>query len=153
MRGRAHWIGLLAGGAILAFGVAGFARNHAQTMPGNALRFLFGALVAHDLVWAWLVAAVGAVLVRAIPARIRPTVMAALATSAVLVLISVPALTGEGRLANNPSILPRDAWAGLAEALAVTWLIAAVLAVRAWRRPPTAQDLERPVRRDRPAGW
>jgi hypothetical protein len=153
VRGRAHWIGLVAGGAILAFGIAGLARNHAQTMPGDTLRFLVGALVAHDLVWAWLVAGAAAVLVRVAPARVRPVVMGALATSAVLVLISVPALTGNGRLANNPSILPRDPWAGLAEAVLVTWLVAAVLAVRAWRRPPTAQDPPRPVRRRRQAGW
>jgi hypothetical protein len=64
--------------------------------------------------------------------------MGALAVSAVLVLISVPALTGAGRLANNPSILPRDYWAGRGQALAAPWIVAAGLALRAWRRRTAA---------------
>lgn len=156
MRGRhpAHWIGLIVGGGILLFGLAGLLRNRELTDPGNALKLLVTALLAHDAVWAWLVAAVGAVLVRSVPRRVRPVVMGALAVSAVLTLVAIPALTGNGRLANNPSILPRDYGQGLLIALAVTWGVALVGALAALRRPPTASDRERPPRLpDGPAGW
>lgn len=151
---RAFRVGLVVGGAIMAFGVAGFVRHAEETVPASSLAFLLGALIAHDAVWAWLVAAVSVVLVRVVPRRVRPVVMGALAVSAVLVVVAVPVLTGEGRLANNPSILPRDYGHGLLAALGCVWGVAAVVAVVRLRRPLTAMDVVRPrYERDVRGGW
>ncbi len=127
--GRAFWIGLAIGGGVVAFGIAGFVRNRADTEPASSLRFLVGALVAHDVLWAWGVAAVSLIIVRLVPRRAQGIVAGALAVSAALTLVAMPALLGYGRLANNPSILPRDYTAGLLGALAVVWAVALVLLV------------------------
>lgn len=141
------------GAGTLAFGVLGFARSRVDTDPASSLKLLVAGLVAHDALWAWAVAAASAGLVRTVPRRVRPVVMGALATSAVLTLVAIPVLTGEGRLANNPSILPRDYGAGLLVALTAVWAAAGALAVRSLRREPTAVDRERPPAYPATRGW
>ncbi|MCW3040557.1 MAG: hypothetical protein JWM31_2462 [Solirubrobacterales bacterium] len=139
--GRAFWAGLAVGGGIMVFGVAGFVRHRVETDPTSSLKFLVGALVVHDALWAWVVAALGFVLVRTVPRAVRGVTMGALGVSAALALVAGPALTGRGRIANNPSILPRDYGTGLLLALAAVWAVAALLAVRALRHPALAADV------------
>jgi hypothetical protein len=97
--------------------------------------YLLLVLVLHDglLMPAVLVAAT--VLRRSLPDRVRALVQVALVASVVVTLIAVPLVLGYGRIADNPSALPRNYAHGLLLVLAAIWLAAATaLAVRQARR-------------------
>lgn len=119
-----------AGLAMIAFGAAGLLRNADETMPLNWAVFFVGGLAAHDGLLAPAVIAGGLVLARLVAPRFRPTVQGALLVSGALLAVAIPPLTGNGRLANNPSILPQDYGDGLLTALAVVWSVAALLLLR-----------------------
>jgi hypothetical protein len=97
-------------------------------------RWVVGLALAHDLVLAPLVLGVGAAVRRGVPGRARPFVTGGLVASGALVLVAWPAVRGYGRLAGNPSILPRDYGTGLAVAVGATWLLVGVAALAASRR-------------------
>jgi hypothetical protein len=143
--GRLFWTLTVVGLAIVGFGLAGLVRNSEQTAPGSWLRFFVGGLLAHDLLLAPVVLAAAALLVRYLPAWVRPTMQGALLVSGMVVLASIPALGGFGRLANNPSILPNDYPRNLGLVLAAIWVVATVLVLRARRRSPHAIDPGRKV--------
>jgi len=138
--GRFFWTLTVLGLGIVGFGIAGLVRNADMTVPASWLRFFVGGLLAHDAFLAPVVVAVSALLLRAAPSRVRPTLQGALVVSGIVVLASIPVLGGFGRIANNPSILPNDYTANMAIVLGVIWAVAALLGVRAWRRPPQAID-------------
>jgi hypothetical protein len=129
----------VSGASVAAIGAAGIARHAGQTQPNEWLKFLVGGLLAHDFVLAPITAATGWLLVRRVPASVRPAVMAGLFVSASLALVAIPVVGGYGRLANNPSILPSHHYArALIASVAVVWLVTAVAArrrARALRRP------------------
>jgi len=129
------WIAAAVGLAIVAFGVAGLLRN----VHGDALlswaKLLFGGLVVHDGIALPLVALVSVVLVRLAPARVRAPLQGALIVSVVVLLVALPVLTGAGRLANNPSLLPSHRYGvHVLAILGVVWLCALVLALARGRR-------------------
>jgi hypothetical protein len=136
-----------------AFGVAGLLRHADETVPLDALKFLVGGLLLHDGILAPAVMVGGLLLARLVPRRYRPTVQGALVVSAALTLVAIPPLTGRGRLANNPSILPQDYGEGLLVALGVTWAIAALLLVRAAVRPEAPRPPEPPPLPEARPGW
>lgn len=142
-----------AGLAMLAFGVAGLLRHADETVPLNALKFLLGGLILHDGFWAPAVMVGGLLLARLVPRRFRPTVQGALIVSAALTLVAIPPLTGRGKLANNPSILPQDYGTGLLTALAVVWGITLLLLVRAALRPEAPRVPEPPPLPEVRPGW
>lgn len=117
-----------AGLGMALFGLAGLLRHDDETMPLNWAAFFVGGLAVHDALLAPLLVAAGVLVARIVPRRVRPVVQGALLVSASLVVVAIPPWTGEGRLANNPSILPQDYGEGLLVALAVVWVVAAVLA-------------------------
>jgi hypothetical protein len=138
--GRLFWTLTVVGLSIVGFGLAGLVRNSDQTAPGSWLRFFLGGLLAHDLLLAPVVLVASVLLVRYVPARVRPTVQGALLVSGIVLLASIPALGGFGRLANNPSILPNDYTGDLAVVIGGVCAVAFVLGLRARRRPPQAAD-------------
>jgi hypothetical protein len=129
--GRLFWTLLPVGTALIAWGVVGLLRDAASTAPASWLRWFLGGLLAHDLLLAPAIFAVG-LATRRLPAALRPPTRAALIVSGTLVLLSVPLLLGYGRATQpgNTSLLPGNYPANLAIALAAVWLIAMAWALR-----------------------
>ena len=130
--GPAWRLGLILGGALFAFGVVGLLRNATQTLPGDWLAWVVGAVLVHDVIVAPVVLACGFLLARLVPASSRGVVQATLAVCATVALMSVPVLVAAGRRADNPSLLPHDYARNLAIVLAA--ILAAVALERAIRR-------------------
>jgi hypothetical protein len=144
--GRAFWIAMPIGAALMAFGAVGLIGDMGVGAGVKVGGWLVGADVAHDFVLAPLACPVGAAVARALPRWCRAPVQAALLTSGVLLIVVFPALRGFGRdqVPDNPSVQPLDYTTGTLTALAVVWSAAAVwLGVRlatsgrGRRRPPT----------------
>jgi hypothetical protein len=152
--GRAFWIALPAGAALMAFGAVGLVGDTGLAAGADVARWLVGADVAHDFVLAPLACLVGAAVARVLPRWCRAPVQAALLTSGVLLIVVFPALRGFGRdhVPDNVSVQPLDYTTGTLTALALVWAAAAgwlvvriVTSDRGRRRPPT-----RATRGDRP---
>lgn len=120
------------GWALIAVGAWVVAANAAETRPVNFGVFFLGLLIVHDLVIAPATLLVGLHLRERAPRLARGAIAGALVASVVVVALVVPAAIGRGaKLADNPTITPRDPWASAALVVAVVWAIAAVVA---WRR-------------------
>jgi hypothetical protein len=132
--GRLFWASLVIGWTAIGFGVVSVLDHAGATHPLAFTAYLLGAVVAHDFVLIPMVLGFGIVVGRRIPARVRGPFLAAMVVSGVLVLASYPALRGFGRLADNPSLLPRDYAAGLSLALSVVWAATAALVAGGIRR-------------------
>ncbi|MDP9397409.1 MAG: hypothetical protein M3P96_06100 [Actinomycetota bacterium] len=124
------------GAAVAAYGVAGLLLNAASTAPPRTALWLVAVVIAHDLVLAPVVALVGWLLVRLVPAWARGTVQGGLVVAGVVLLLSVPLLIRQDA-GNYPSLLPLNYRANLLGVLAVvatgTALGLALAAVRRWR--------------------
>jgi len=110
--------------------------------PQMWVQWWVSAAVVHDGVVAPLAIAVGWVVVRFAPRSAKAPVQAGLILTAVVVAVSWPALRGYGRIASNPTYLPRHYGTGLLATLAVIWTACAAWAAVRWlaqeRRHPTA---------------
>ena len=144
--GRAFWIALPAGVALMAFGAVGLAQDTGLSAAADVARWLVGADLAHDFVLAPLACLVGFAVARALPRWCRAPVQAALLMSGVLLIVVFPALLGFGRdhVPDNPSVQPLDYTSSTLTALAVVWVGAAlwltarlVTSGRGIRRRPT----------------
>ncbi|MGH2752338.1 MAG: hypothetical protein ACRDK3_15935 [Actinomycetota bacterium] len=123
------------GWAIIAYGIAGLLDNAGRTNPGQWIRWFAGALIVHDFIVAPLTFAVGAQLVARLRRPLRAPVQGALIASGIIVLTTWPFLRGYGLRADNPSALPNHYAAGLTLVLTLVWLVAAMVAAKAWRQP------------------
>jgi hypothetical protein len=151
--GPLFWASNALGTAIVVFGVLGLLRHRDVTVPSSWLTFLAGSVIAHDAIWAPLVGLLSLAVVRVVPRRVRPALQGTLLVSAAVVLVAIPVLTGRGRNPNNPSILPGHYGTALLEVLAVVWAAGALVALRALRRPPTAEDPAPPPALPPQNGW
>lgn len=128
MSRRWFWAAVALGWSLIAFAAAGIAGDARDVPPTAFLRSTLGILALHDLLFAPLV-----LLVARSARRLRAPVRTAVARFAIvggsLALFSVPFVAGWGRLATNPSVLPRDYTRGLFLALAGAALIAAASAL------------------------
>ncbi len=131
------WIGLAIGAPIMAWGVRGILGDAGRTRPGELARWIVGSAVVHDAIVLPVVVAAAVVARRLAPAPAWPAVRWALATSAVVALVSWPFVRGYGRSPGNPSLLPRDYASGVAVALALVWVGAGCVALVRWRRSVT----------------
>jgi hypothetical protein len=121
------------GVAVMGYAALGAARTPA-IMPIRQLRFMAVLLIGHDAALVPLFLVAGALVQRLVPAGGRAIVQAGLICSAAVTVVAFPLVLGRGRLADNPSALPRDYPRGLLLTLAVIWLAVAVtLAVKALR--------------------
>lgn len=129
-----------AGTLAAAYGIVGVLTDPSVSLP-NYARYTITVLFGHDLLVLPLAIAVGAILTRWLPGWARPVVQGALFVTAALTIVALPLVLGFGRIADNPSALPRDYPRGYAGCLAVIWLVAAaVLAVRGLRRHRSTSD-------------
>ena len=129
--GKAFWVGMGGGGAIVAFGAIGL-----LTAEGNGLGsfipwFAGGALLV-DLLVVPLAAGVGLVGRRLVPAPAWPAIRAGLIASATLAVFAAPLVANLGGTPGNPSLRPRDYGSGLVSAVAVVWLVALTVGLVAW---------------------
>ena len=119
--GRAFWISLVAGWAVMAYAIRGIFVDDNLTHPPDLVPWLIGSAVAHDLVVAPLALAAGWMLHRWVPRPIRGPVQLGLFASAVVALFAYPFIRGYGAIPSNPSALPRDYAAGLLLVVGVIW--------------------------------
>lgn len=138
--GPGRWIGLALGVPIIAWGIRGILLESARTHPGELARWIVGSALVHDAVLLPVVVTVAVVGRRLVPVGAWPAVRWALATTAVVALVSWPFVRGYGRRPSNPSLLPRDYGAGVTVAIVMVWLVALVLCRRA-RRPLLASPI------------
>jgi hypothetical protein len=114
-------LGVLVGWPVMGFGVWGLIHESSRTHPDQWLRWFAGILLAHDLLVAPAVFALGVLL----GARVPRGVCLGLAASAMIVATSWPVLAGYGRTPDNPSVLPNHYAAGLLTVLGAVWLTVA----------------------------
>lgn len=128
--GRLFWALLPVGGLLMAWGLVGLFRDAVSTVPASWLRWFLGGLLAHDLLLAPAVLAVG-LAVRRLPPALQAPARAALIVSGTLGLMSVPLLLGYGRATQpgNVSLLPGDYPRSLAITAGAVWAAAAAWAL------------------------
>lgn len=115
----------------IAAGVAGVAmflvaaryaaERSIDVRPVLWVRWWVTAAIVHDVVVAPLAIAVGWLVVRFAPRIVKAPVQAGLILTAVMVAASWPALRGYGRIASNPTYLPRNYGTGLVVTLLLVW--------------------------------
>jgi hypothetical protein len=124
--GPRFWITAAIGWAVIAWGVVGIFSNSLDTRPANLARFVVGGALLHDLLVAPLAILAGVLVMRAVPAKARGPVQAALVISAVVALFAYPLVRAYGLAANNPTSLPKNYGLNLVIVLAVVWAVAGV---------------------------
>jgi hypothetical protein len=144
--GRAFWIALPVGAAVMTFGAIGLVADSGISGGVDVAQWLVGADLAHDFVLAPLACLVGAAVARVLPRRWRAPVQAALLATGVLLIVAFPALRGYGRdqVPDNPTVQPIDYTTATLTALTIVWAAAGVWLLvrlatsgRGTRRPPT----------------
>lgn len=139
-RGRLFWAALVAGWAVMAYGIIGALANSRDTHPSDLARWFLGAAVAHDGVLAPAVLLLGTALGRLLPARLRAPVQGGLIVMGVVVLFAVPLVRGYGVRPDNPTVVFRNYAPSLFVVLAIISLVTAGLTVRAGRRQPPSTE-------------
>lgn len=144
--GRAYWIGLPIGVAVMAFGIVGMLGNTGIGTSVDISAWLVASDVAHDFVLAPFACLIGVAVARVLPRVVRAPVQAALLTTGVLLIVVFPALRGYGhdQVPDNSSVQPLDYTTATLTALSLVWAAAAVWLIvrlaspgRGGRRPPT----------------
>jgi hypothetical protein len=123
-RGWVFAAGLVAGWGVMAFGAWTVLERAGATRPIEFAAWFVALTAAHDLVVAPSVSALAGWLSPRIRRSVRSPVFGAAIVSAVLALLALPPLFGDP--ADNETVLVRNYPAGLAVALAVVWIVAAV---------------------------
>lgn len=88
-----------------------FTTENLTQITSSAL-WLGGGVIAHDAVLAPVTIAGAWLLSRIAPGWLRGPATAGAIVLGVLTMVAVPVLGGWGRRADNPTLLPRDYWAG-----------------------------------------
>jgi predicted neutral ceramidase superfamily lipid hydrolase len=127
--GPSFWVGLVIGGAIMAFGVRGALAGLGAHRSLELAEWVVGLDVAHDLLLAPVVVAVGLFLAWLVPATIAGPVRAAVAISGLVVLFSVPLITAWGRHPANSSTLPLNYAHSVLIVLGLIWFTAATVII------------------------
>lgn len=122
--GPRFWISAAVGWAVIGWGVYGIFSNSLDTRPANLATFVVGGALLHDLLVAPVLILVGVLIARAVPARVRGPVQAALVVSGIVALFSWPLVRAYGLAANNPTSLPHNYGLNLLIVLGVVWAVA-----------------------------
>jgi hypothetical protein len=129
---------LLIGWIAIAFGLQQLAAAHVDEAQWSI--WFLGALLAHDMIVAPLVFAVGSAVRRVVPGRVLAPIQGGLIASGLLLLFALPGLSGRGDRHGDSSRLPNDYSHGVTLVLVAVWAVTAVFLVRAWRRPFSAPE-------------
>ena len=131
--GPRFWISAALGWAVIGWGVYGIFSNSLDTRPANLAKFVVGGALLHDLLVAPAVILAGVLIARAVPARARGPVQAALVVSGIVALFAWPLVRAYGLAANNPTSLPHNYGLNLLVVLGVVWAVAACAIVLKFR--------------------
>jgi hypothetical protein len=133
-RDRATTVGLVAGYAVMIFGVVGLLRRVPLRSAGQIATWVVGADLAHDFVLAPLVCLTAFLLTRAAPSTWRWPVTAGVIGSAIVLAVAYPALRGFGHdtAPGNRTVLPLDYTTATVTVLAVVWGLAVAWGVVGW---------------------
>lgn len=132
--GLRFWASMAVGATVTAYASIQFWSASSDRARSSTARYLLGAGLAHDLIWAPAVVVMAAATSFLVPAPARRPVRIGLAFSALLVLVSWPAVRGYGRRSNNPSLLPLDYTRNLLLLLGLVWLTVLVAVTGRRRR-------------------
>jgi hypothetical protein len=139
-RGPLFWAALVAGWAIMAFGIVGVLTNTRDTRPVEWARWFLGAAVAHDGLLAPAVLVAGWAVGRLLPGPVRAPVQGGLIVMGVVALFAFPLVRGYGVRPDNPTVVFRNYTPPLLVVLATVSILTVALAILAWRRrPPSSQ--------------
>jgi hypothetical protein len=119
---RPMLIGVAAGTPFLAVGVYQMVSRHLDI--AGILTWMAAGVVLHDFVLVPFVFAAGAIIRRRARGGSVAPLQGGLIASGILILFSVPALSGMGVTAADPSRLPGDYLLDLAVLLAGIWVVA-----------------------------
>jgi len=142
--GRAYWVSVVIGGAVMAFAVRGALVDLPLSSFGSWGKWLIGLDLVNDFVILPVVALIGLGLARLPLGRGRAPVQAGLFASAIVIVIVWPCLLGLSA-SGNPTIQPLDYTTATLTVLAVVWAL-----VGAWAmirqldrrsRPEAVQDV------------
>lgn len=133
---RPFWVGVAVGLPLMALGVRGALADAVDTHPAELARWVVGSALVHDALVVPVVSVVALVGRRLSPRWAWPPLRWALATTAVLLVVSRPFVARYGYRAANPTALDRPYGAGIAVALGAVWAAAVAWAAVARRRPP-----------------
>ena len=122
--GPRFWISAAIGWSVIGWGVYGIFSNSLDTRPANLAKFVVGGALLHDLLVAPVVILAGVLVARAVPARARGPVQAALVVSGIVALFAWPLVRAYGLAANNPTSLPHNYGLNLLVVLGVVWAVA-----------------------------
>lgn len=131
-RWRSRWAFYAVGIAMMGWGLYGLLTT-ASTKPLNWANFFVGGVIAHDLVFAPLLALVAVLALQHIPAPYRSYVQAGVLISGLLVLVTLPMLISPGR-PDDPSTLPLPYGRNLLLVVVVVWAAVAATALVGRRR-------------------
>lgn len=144
--GRAFTVGLVIGGAVLAFGVGGLLSTTGLGSVRDIAQWVVGADLIHDVVLAPAVALASVVLAKILPLPWRTPIRAALVASGIVTLIVYPALRGFGHdtAPGNTTVQPLDYTTALFTVLGTIWVLALLwlVAIAVERRARVSRGLE-----------
>jgi hypothetical protein len=134
--GAGFWIGAVVGLGIMAFGIKGLLDAAPATRPDQVAFGAIGLDVLHDALVAPIACAVGLVMTRFLPWRLRAPVRAGLFASAAVILVGWAALRGYGRASvpDNHTVDPLDYGTAVVTVLGFVWLTVGLWAAVAWSR-------------------
>ena len=134
--GRAFWIGLALGTAVMGVGLFGLLDGTRLASARDVVTWVIGADLLHDLVVAPLVCLIGLGLARAVPLPWRRPLQWGIMTTALVVAVGFPALAGYGRdrVPGNETVLPLRYGTAVGTVVGVIWALAAVWAASIARR-------------------
>jgi len=131
--GATFWIGVLIGGAILAYGIRGVVTAPDGLRTADLARWVIGADLAHDLVLLPVAIGLGALALRVTPRPIRAPVRFGLVATGVVALVGWAPWRGYGAaiVPDNRTVQPLDYTSAILTVLAVVWGIVLVWALGA----------------------
>ena len=128
------------GVVVMLVAAHGIWADRRYTAPTGLVEWLAGSIVLSDFVIAPLVLVLGFLVVRLVPAVVRPAVVLGLMVAGSVFLVGLPVLAASRRPRANPTVLPLDYGRGLLATFAAVVLVTAVgagvLVRRSRRRPP-----------------
>ncbi len=135
--GRSFWIGLIVGGAVMAFGLRGaLAKFDSFSERFVYTKYLIGFDLLHDLVIAPITFVLCYLLHRVISPRFKAPLTFGLFTSAMIIALAWYPLHHTTQSKGNPTFQPLNYTTAVSTALAVVWALAAIWALVA-SRPQT----------------
>jgi len=132
--GTGLWVGLAIGAPIVAYGTWQLLHHSTAARTIAVARWAIGGVLLHDLVLVPVMLAVVWLIGRMIPGRAADAVRAGVLGTALVVAIDWAALNGYGHRTDNPSIHPLDATTAALTAVAVVWMLVAIVWAVSWQR-------------------